>query len=138
MVFSIFSYSPFWDSGWFVTVVGGVLIRALLGLRTADKLFAIPGDWAQLNRHQLRIEPLCRLCLERGHLRPATVARLGEVRSLCVECHDSLDRTSAPRRSPVGWPSALKAKLASAGDAIVGFLLSWPVIAGIFFILTRA
>jgi hypothetical protein len=131
MVFSIFSYSPFWDRGWFVTVAGGVLIRALFGLRAADKVFAIPGDSAQLNRHQPPIEPLCLLCLERGRLRPATVARVGErLRSLCVECHDSLDRANASRRSPFGADGFR--------GAIIGFLFSSPVIAIIFFILTRA
>jgi 5-methylcytosine-specific restriction endonuclease McrA len=72
-------------------------------------------------RHQLRIEPLCRLCLQAGRVTPAIVAdhvvphrgdyqlfRLGELRSLCVECHNSLDRTNAAPRFPVnadGTPS---------------------------------
>jgi 5-methylcytosine-specific restriction endonuclease McrA len=60
--------------------------------------------------HQLRIEPLCRLCLERGLVVPAVVAdhiephrgdftsfRLGALRSLCKACHDGLDRTNNPR-----------------------------------------
>jgi hypothetical protein len=66
------------------------------------------------------IEPLCRLCLEAGLATPATVAdhvtphrgdytafRLGQLRSLCAECHNRLDRTNSPR-APVredGTPS---------------------------------
>src|SRR5260370_7768422 len=55
------------------------------------------------------IEPLCRLCLEAGRVTPATVAdhvtphrgdftafRLGELRSLCADCHNSLDGTKSP------------------------------------------
>jgi hypothetical protein len=33
-----------------------------------------PPDWARRRAHQLRIEPLCRLCLEAGRVTPATVA----------------------------------------------------------------
>jgi len=66
------------------------------------------------------IEPLCRLCLEAGRVTPATVAdhvtphrgdftafRLGELRSLCADCHNRLDGTNSPR-APVredGTPS---------------------------------
>jgi hypothetical protein len=59
----------------------------------------------------LRLEPLCRLCLEADRVTPATVAdhiephrgsyelfRLGKLRSVCAECHDSLD---AHNRAPV-------------------------------------
>jgi 5-methylcytosine-specific restriction endonuclease McrA len=66
--------------------------------------------WQRRRRHQLHIEPLCRLCLQVGRVVPATVAdhvvshkgdytafRLGELRSLCAECHNSLDHTNAPR-----------------------------------------
>jgi len=54
-----------------------------------------------MREHQLRIEPLCRLCDQRGLVVPATVAdhivdhcgdwnqfRLGELQSLCEECHE--------------------------------------------------
>ena len=67
------------------------------------------------------IEPLCRLCLEAGRVTLATVAdhvvphrgdftafRLGQLRSLCADCHNRLDRTNSPR-APVredGTPSA--------------------------------
>jgi 5-methylcytosine-specific restriction endonuclease McrA len=70
-------------------------------------------------------EPLCALCLQCGHVTPATVAdhvvshkgdftafKLGELRSLCSACHNALDRANRLRssRSPVGldgWPLAV-------------------------------
>jgi 5-methylcytosine-specific restriction endonuclease McrA len=68
------------------------------------------ASWQRRRAHQLHIEPLCRLCLEAGRVTPATVAdhiephrgdyqlfRLCELRSLCPECHNALDRTNAPR-----------------------------------------
>jgi hypothetical protein len=76
--------------------------------------------WLRRRRHQLHIEPLCRLCLERGHVVPAVVAdhiqphkgdytafRLGALGSLYKACHDGLDRTNnlrAPVRAD-GTPS---------------------------------
>jgi hypothetical protein len=79
------------------------------------------ASWQRRRAHQLMIEPLCRLCLERGRVTPATVAdhiephrgdfaafRLGELRSLCADCHNGLDGTNRPGRSPVrpdGTPS---------------------------------
>jgi hypothetical protein len=67
---------------------------------------------------------LCEICLQSSRVVPATVAdhveshhgdyalfRLGKLRSLCVECHNSLDgsnRAPAHPRSPVradGTPS---------------------------------
>jgi len=55
---------------------------------------------------------LCRICLEAGRVTPATVAdhiephrgnyelfRLGELRSLCAECNDSLDPSNRAPRS---------------------------------------
>ena len=66
------------------------------------------------------IEPLCRLCLHAGRVTPATVAdhdpphrgdltalRLGQLRSLCADCHNRLDANNASR-APVredGTPS---------------------------------
>jgi 5-methylcytosine-specific restriction endonuclease McrA len=77
-------------------------------------------SWLRRRRHQLRIEPLCELCLARGVVVPAVVAdhvvphkgdymafKLGALRSLCKPCHDGLDRTNNPR-APVredGSPS---------------------------------
>ena len=65
-------------------------------------------DWYQLNRHrkrakhQLQIEPWCRLCRAKGISTPARLAdhvtphrgdwnafRLGELQSLCWRCHSS-------------------------------------------------
>ena len=78
------------------------------------------ASWARRRAYQLRVEPLCRLCLEDGRVTPATVAddvtphrgdytafRLGQLRSLCADCHNRLDRTNNPR-APVredGTPS---------------------------------
>jgi 5-methylcytosine-specific restriction endonuclease McrA len=57
--------------------------------------------WRNRRAHQLRIEPLCRRCLERGIATPATQADhvephrgnwnafvFGELQSLCVRCHN--------------------------------------------------
>jgi 5-methylcytosine-specific restriction endonuclease McrA len=78
------------------------------------------ASWRRRRAHQLRIEPLCRLCLQAGRVVPANVAdhvephrgdftafRLGQLRSLCVACHNGLDANNAPR-APVredGTPS---------------------------------
>jgi 5-methylcytosine-specific restriction enzyme A len=56
--------------------------------------------WKKRARHQLRLEPLCRACLARGFVVPATIAdhepphrgnwnafRLGPLQSLCADCH---------------------------------------------------
>jgi hypothetical protein len=72
----------------------------------------------------LRLQPLCEICLQADRVTPATVAdhvvphrgnyelfRLGKLRSVCAECHDSLDannRAPVRSRSPVradGTPS---------------------------------
>jgi HNH endonuclease len=63
-------------------------------------------SWLRRRRHQLRIAPLCQICLDAGQIEPATIAdhiephkgdyrafRLGRLRSLCKRCHDALDRT---------------------------------------------
>lgn len=57
--------------------------------------------WKARRLYQLGIEPLCRLCQERGVLTPATIADHivphrgdvtmffeGELQSLCKRCHD--------------------------------------------------
>ena len=59
--------------------------------------------WKTKRAHQLRIEPLCRLCKAQGKVEPATIADhdpphegdynkfiLGPLRSLCAACHDAL------------------------------------------------
>jgi hypothetical protein len=67
-----------------------------------------PRDWYALNRHrkrakhQLRLEPFCCLCAEKGIARPAQLAdhvhphrgdwnafRTGKLQSLCWSCHSS-------------------------------------------------
>ena len=60
-------------------------------------------QWKNRRAYQLRVEPLCRLCMEQGRITLATVADhhpphdgdwnkfvLGELRSLCAPCHDAL------------------------------------------------
>src|SRR5262245_64491308 len=70
--------------------------------------------WRRLRRHQLRVEPLCRMCQARGLAVPATVADhvvphngdwneflSGKLQSLCAHCHSSskhlLDLGKQPR-----------------------------------------
>jgi 5-methylcytosine-specific restriction enzyme A len=73
------------------------------------------ASWQRRRAHQLRVQPLCELCVLQSPpvVRAASVAdhhpahrgdynafRLGPLRSLCVECHNALDRTTnAPRFS---------------------------------------
>jgi 5-methylcytosine-specific restriction endonuclease McrA len=78
--------------------------------------------WRNRAKHQLRVEPLCRLCLQRGIVTAATVCDhvqphrggvnkfwLGELQSLCKPCHDR-DKKFLERRGylpdvgPDGWP----------------------------------
>jgi 5-methylcytosine-specific restriction endonuclease McrA len=62
-------------------------------------------SWRRRRRHQLATEPLCRFCLTEGRITPARVADhviphngdwnkfvLGELQSLCVDCHDRVKR----------------------------------------------
>jgi hypothetical protein len=88
--------------------------------RPASHRWYCTAGWQRRRAHQLAVEPLCRLCLERGIVTPATVAdhdpphrgdltafKLGPLRSLCAECHNRLDANNAPR-APVredGTPS---------------------------------
>jgi len=68
------------------------------------------ASWQRRRRHQLQTEPLCRIYLEAGRVVPATVAdhieshrgdynafRLGQLRSLCAECHNALGDANKPR-----------------------------------------
>jgi hypothetical protein len=80
-------------------------------------------QWKRRSANQLREQPLCQMCLQRGVLSPATVADhvqahggnlnaflLGELQSLCARCHSSykqrVDRGF--RERPIigedGWP----------------------------------
>jgi hypothetical protein len=58
--------------------------------------------WRRRRRQQLRTEPLCRMCMDRGFAVPAGIADhiashngdwnefwRGELQSLCVNCHNS-------------------------------------------------
>jgi 5-methylcytosine-specific restriction protein A len=75
-----------------------------------------------LRKRRLAAEPLCRLCKERGVIRPATVpdhiiplAKGGEdvddnIRCLCAECHDRVTRDEFGFRPRItigydGWPA---------------------------------
>ena len=61
--------------------------------------------WGRIRRHQLREHPLCKFCLERGIVTPATICYhvqphggdinkflLGPFQSLCGHCHQSTKR----------------------------------------------
>jgi len=79
--------------------------------------------WSRVRRQQLRKEPLCAMCFERGLITAATVADhvvphrgdwnlfwTGKLQSLCAACHNgekqSWDRSSAHGTvyGPDGWP----------------------------------
>src|SRR5215469_3487641 len=78
--------------------------------------------WKKRARAQLRAEALCRLCLERGIVTPATIADhvephkgdvikfwFGALQSLCKQCHDSPKRNVELHRyhdmiGDDGWP----------------------------------
>ena len=82
--------------------------------------------WRRVRRQQLRKEPLCAMCFERGLITAATVADhvvphrgdwnlfwTGKLQGLCVACHNgdkqSMDRTGRPRVTIGldGWPIQL-------------------------------
>ena len=69
--------------------------------RTQWQHFYDTGVWKRMRRLQLKHEPLCKMCLDRGIVTPARVAdhveehrgdwnkfRLGTLQSLCFDCHD--------------------------------------------------
>ena len=78
--------------------------------------------WARIRKHQLLEHPLCKYCLERGIVAPATICNhvephhgdvnkfwLGPFMSLCKRCHDSTKRFVETRgfRPDIGldgWP----------------------------------
>src|SRR6516165_582801 len=86
------------------------------------------GKWdssargARIRRHPLLVPPLCKFCLERDIVTPATICDhvephhgdvnkfwLGPFQSLCKECHDSTKRFVEQRgyRPDIdldGWP----------------------------------
>jgi 5-methylcytosine-specific restriction endonuclease McrA len=79
--------------------------------------------WQRLRAHQLQQHPLCRFCLDKGIVTPATVADhvephdgdvtrfyTGALMSLCAHCHNSRKKFMeingyAPDISLSGWPS---------------------------------
>jgi len=79
--------------------------------------------WRRRRAHQLKIEPLCRMCLARGVTTPASIAdhieshggnwnlfRLGALQSLCANCHNSQKRLLenygwSPDIDDDGWPT---------------------------------
>jgi 5-methylcytosine-specific restriction protein A len=78
--------------------------------------------WRRLSALQLKREPLCAICAQRGVVTPATVADhvephrgdwnafvTGKLQSLCRSCHNSIKRTVeirgySPEIGPDGWP----------------------------------
>jgi 5-methylcytosine-specific restriction endonuclease McrA len=78
--------------------------------------------WRKIRRHQLRTEPLCRMCLAVGMVTPATIADhidehsgdwnafwLSDLQSLCTNCHSSrkrlvTERGYDPTIGTDGWP----------------------------------
>jgi len=77
--------------------------------------------WRRIRRHQLRGEPLCAFCLQRGVATAATIADhveshggnwnlflTGKLQSLCSHCHESAKRydDSKARLDADGWPIA--------------------------------
>jgi 5-methylcytosine-specific restriction endonuclease McrA len=81
------------------------------------------GRWRRRSRHQLRLEPFCRICASRGVVSAASVADhitphrgdwtafwLGELQSLCKPCHDRDKRLIELRGhgrniDQHGWPT---------------------------------
>lgn len=79
--------------------------------------------WRRRRLQHLRAEPLCRWCLKRGLIVPATIVHHAEKHdydrlkfwhtplvSLCKRCHDSdaqsIEKGGKPKRviGPDGWP----------------------------------
>jgi 5-methylcytosine-specific restriction endonuclease McrA len=81
------------------------------------------SGWAKRRAYQLRIAPLCKMCLDKGELVPARVADhvephrgnynlfvLGALQSLCFDCHDRKKRGAELRgygseMDEHGWPT---------------------------------
>ena len=78
--------------------------------------------WKKRRRAQLRVHPLCAICLQRNLVVPATTVdhvephqgdrhkfEFGTLQSLCTLCHDSVKRTIEQRGYSTeigvdGWP----------------------------------
>jgi 5-methylcytosine-specific restriction endonuclease McrA len=78
---------------------------AIHGNPVAWENFYKTARWRRLRKHQLKAEPLCRFCLERGIVTPANVVDhvvlhkgnctefvTGKPQSLCEHCHNSTKR----------------------------------------------
>ena len=84
------------------------------------------GRWQKRRAHQLRLEPLCQMCLNRGRITTATVVDhvephkddpirfwTGKVQSLCASCHSgpkaSIEKRGYDRAiGPDGCPLDLR------------------------------
>jgi len=80
------------------------------------------ANWRKRQQHQLRVQPLCEMCLREGRLTPATCVdhiephrgdytkfRLGQLQSLCASCHNSTKKIIEQRGYDTaigadGWP----------------------------------
>ena len=94
-----------------------------------DKWYST-ARWARIRRHQLLEHPLCKYCLERAIVTPATICDhvephhgdvnkfwLGPFQSLCKRCHALSRRTvSAPVSALMGglWTRAIRSTVAGA------------------------
>jgi 5-methylcytosine-specific restriction enzyme A len=92
-------------------------------MREEWKHFYDSTFWLRRRKLQLRQYPLCKFCLARGVLTPATIADhvephkgnwnlfvLGELQSLCASCHNSSKRYIEERGYSIdvgddGWPT---------------------------------
>jgi 5-methylcytosine-specific restriction enzyme A len=92
-------------------------------MHEAWKHFYGTAYWQRRRRLQLQAHPLCAFCLERGIVTPAGVVDhverhngdwnkfvLGELQSLCTECHNSSKRIVELRGHNInvdddGWPT---------------------------------
>jgi 5-methylcytosine-specific restriction protein A len=92
-------------------------------MREAWKHFYDTAFWLRRRKLQLRQYPLCKFCLARGVVMPASVAdhvephkgdwnlfALGELQSLCASCHNSTKRYIEVRGHGIdidddGWPT---------------------------------
>jgi 5-methylcytosine-specific restriction enzyme A len=92
-------------------------------MRETWKNFYHSAFWLRRRALQLKHYPLCKFCLARGVVMPATVADhvephkgnwnlfvLGELQSLCASCHNSSKRYIEERGYGIdvdddGWPT---------------------------------
>jgi 5-methylcytosine-specific restriction endonuclease McrA len=96
--------------------------NSIRGRPVAWQKFYSTARWQRLRWWQLRIEPLCKFCLERGRVTVATVVDhiephggnwtafcTGKLQSLCEQCHNSAKRQIELRGychdiDPLGYP----------------------------------